>query len=149
MDAIARHEADGAPDLLKPAERGELIEQEENWPRRLDGRAGEIAQGGVDHQAQPAVIGFEPVGRQDQKHRCDAVETRSAKAKSDRASASAMRGLSGTRVWRCAVETTPENSAARWTHEPSRGAGDEAARRLRPAHLGEEFLGGGERQAAR
>ena len=34
----------------------------------------------------------------------------------------------------------------RLTHEPSRGAGDEAARRLRPAHLGEEFLKGGERQ---
>ena len=72
MDAIARHQADGPPDLLKPAERGELIEQEENRPRRFDGRAGEIAQGGVDHQAQPAVIGFEPVGRQDQKHRYDA-----------------------------------------------------------------------------
>ena len=72
LDAIAGHQAHAPAHLVETPERREFIEEEQNRPRRPLRRPREIAQGGVDHQAQPSIIGFEAIGRQHDKDRGDA-----------------------------------------------------------------------------
>lgn len=51
------------------AKGGELIEQVEDRRGGLGGIAGHVDQALRDEQAQPAGIGGEPIGRQDEEHR--------------------------------------------------------------------------------
>ena len=69
LQTVTRHQAHGALDGLQPPERGELIEQQQHRTRRLGGRPRQFIDCLRDQQAQPARIGIEPVGWQDQEYR--------------------------------------------------------------------------------
>ncbi len=84
LDAVAGHEAHCALDGGQVAKGGELIQQIEDRHGRLGGVARHVGQALRDEQAQPAGIGGEPIGRQDEEHRGVAC-LRSAKRRSDRA----------------------------------------------------------------
>ena len=66
LDAVAGHQAHRPLDGFEAAERGELIEQEQHGAGRGGRRARQIGQPLREHQAQPAGIGGEPIGRQHQ-----------------------------------------------------------------------------------
>ena len=67
--AIAGHEAHCALDWGQVAEGGELIQQVEDRHGRLGGVARHVGQALRDEQTQPAGIGGEAIGRQDEEHR--------------------------------------------------------------------------------
>ena len=69
LDAVAGHEAHCALDGGEVAEGGELIQQVEDRHGRLGGVARHVGQALRDEQTQPAGIGGEAIGRQDEEHR--------------------------------------------------------------------------------
>ena len=69
LDAIAGHEAHSAFYGGEVAEGGEFIQQVEDRRCRLGGIAGYVGEALRDEQAQPARIGGQAIGRQDEEHR--------------------------------------------------------------------------------
>ena len=73
LDAIASHEAHSPFDRGQVAEGGELIEQIEDRHGGFLRITGHVEQALRDEQAQPAGIGGQAIGRQDEEHRDVAV----------------------------------------------------------------------------
>ncbi len=71
LDAVARHQTHGAFDRRQMAKGGEFIEQIEDGCGRSgrgpDRGSGHVLQALRDHQTQPAGIGTEAIGRQDEE----------------------------------------------------------------------------------
>ena len=68
LDPKAGHQSHRPLDRFEPAQGGELIEQEQHRGRWDNGRARQVAHGLGDHQAKPATVGADAIGRQHQEH---------------------------------------------------------------------------------
>ncbi len=73
LEAVAGHQAHGALDDGEMAEGGELVEQEQDRGRRDGGIAGDLLDGLGEEEAQPAAVGVEAIGRQDEEDRDELV----------------------------------------------------------------------------
>lgn len=77
LEAVTRHETHGAFDRGETAEACELVEEEEHGLARLLRFPRHRGEASGEHQAQPAGIGLEAIGRQDEEDRgCAVLEIR-------------------------------------------------------------------------